>query len=97
MESCLRVSGVRSWAPPALSRCPGSLRNPARSSPLCTASRGRPCVGSCPGETTCNTEDSQGTPGHDPATGSLAWPGRVTLTGRRRISRPRKHSPGLPL
>lgn len=45
-------------ATPGLSRCPGSLRNPARSSRLHTASRGSRCVGFCPDETTCNTEET---------------------------------------
>lgn len=45
-------------ATPGLSRCPGSLRNPARSSPLHTASQGSQCVGFCPDETTCNTEET---------------------------------------
>lgn len=47
----LQVSGSR--ASQALSRCLGSLRNPAQSSRLHTASRGSQCTGSCPGETTC--------------------------------------------
>lgn len=50
-------------APPNLSRCPGSLRNPAQSSPLNTASRGSQCADSCPDGTTCNTEEGQGVAG----------------------------------
>lgn len=55
--------GSGSWALTDLSRCPGSLRNPARSSPLSTASRGSQCVDSCPGGTTYNTEEAQGVAG----------------------------------
>lgn len=49
--------GLQVWGPVRpLSRCRGSLRNPARSSPLRTASRGSQCTGYCLGETTCDTE-----------------------------------------
>lgn len=55
------LAGV--WVPGHISRCPGSLRNPARSSPLSTASQGSQCADSCPGGTTCNTEEGQGAAG----------------------------------
>ena len=58
----------------SLSRYLGSLRSPAQSSPLCITSRGSPCRGYCPGETTCNTEGVRGAGhGHTAQLSPFPW------------------------
>lgn len=77
----LQVS--RSQASQALSRCLGSLRNPAQSNRLRTASRGSQCTGSCPGETTWS------------ATRPPPWRAPSGLPSVSPLAAPSPGSPGL--